>query len=123
MKFSTILLIAFNSLFLSCNSSNNLSKESKLDSTCIPVIETFFNKIQANNDKGALEDLLSSNTNIDQKDSTTILMKIKFAAINQFSGAFRGKSLIKKRIINDDISIYSYLAKYDKRFYRFVFVF
>jgi hypothetical protein len=42
---------------------------------------------------------------------------------NLLSGAYRGKSLIKKKSINDDIAVYSYLAKYDKKFYRFLFVF
>jgi hypothetical protein len=30
---------------------------------------------------------------------------------------------LKKRFMNDDIGMYSYLAKYDKKFYRFVFMF
>jgi hypothetical protein len=71
----------------------------------------------------AMDDLLSSNENIDLKDSSTIVLKDKFSNINRFSGAYRGNSLIKKKSINDDIAVYSYLAKYDKKFYRFVFVF
>jgi len=39
------------------------------------------------------------------------------------AGPYRGESLLKKRTINDDIAVYSYLAKYDKKFYRFIFVF
>ena len=107
----------------SCKSSNTADSLSKLDSTCIPLIDMFFQKIESNNYKAALDGLLSSNENIDLKDSGTIAMKEKFASINQFSGIYRGKSLLKKKSINDDIAVYSYLAKYDKKFYRFVFVF
>lgn len=104
-----------------CKSSDTVDSLNKLDSTCTPAIDIFFQKIESNNYKAAMDDLLSSNENIDLKDSATIAMKERFVSINQLSGAYRGKSLLKKKIINDDIAVYSYLVKYDKKFYRFVF--
>ena len=87
------------------------------------MIDSFFQKVESKNYNAAIDDLLSSNENIDLRDSATIALKGKFSSINQFSGAYRGNSLIKKKSLNDDIAVYSYLAKYDKKFYRFVFVF
>jgi hypothetical protein len=107
---------------LSCNNpKNNFS--SKLDSRCTPIIDHFFNMIESKNYEKALDTLLLSNENFDLKDSSTLDLKSKFYAINRLSGPFRGKELLKKRSINDAIAVYSYLVKYDKKFYRFVFVF
>lgn len=121
MNYWRVVVVCF--LFFSCKGANDTVSISKLDSICIPVIDSFFQKIESNNYKAAVDDLLSSNENIDLKDSGTIAMKDRFSAINQFSGTYRGRSLLKKKSINDDIAVYSYLAKYDKKFYRFVFVF
>jgi hypothetical protein len=121
MRYWKILLISC--FLVNCKSSNNTESISRLDAICIPVIDSFFHKIESNNYKAALDDLLSSNENFDLKDSSTIDLQDKFSNINRFSGVYRGNSLIKKKSINDDIVAYSYLAKYDKRFYRFVFVF
>jgi hypothetical protein len=85
--------------------------------------EVFFNKVATGNYTGAIDDLLKSNENIDLLDSATIAMKERFASINRLSGKYRGFSLLKKRTINNDLAAYSYLAKYDKKFYRFIFVF
>jgi hypothetical protein len=121
MKYWRIFLIS--SLFLSCKNANSSDSNSKLDSICIPVIDSFFQKIQTGNYKAAIDDLLTSNENIDLNDSETIAMKSKFSVINTLAGPYRGESLLKKRVINDDVGVYSYLAKYDKKFYRFIFVF
>ncbi len=107
--------------FSGCKSES--TSETKLDSTSRSVINDFFRKMEANNYKTALDDLLQSNENIDLKDSSTILLKQRFDEINKFSGAYKGSSLLKKRIINSDIAVYSYLTKYDKKFYRFIFFF
>jgi hypothetical protein len=123
MKFINLIYL-FVIFFFACGQySTNINKDSKLDATCIPIIDSFFNKIQANNYKSAVDGLLLMNENIDPKDSSTIQLKARFSEINQYSGKFIGTSLIKKRSINDDISVYSYLAKYDKKFYRFIFIF
>lgn len=115
--------LVFICLLIACKNSNTGDTRSSLDSTCIPVIETFFNKIETNNYTAAINDLLKSNENIDLMDSATIAMKERYGSINQISGKYRGYSLLKKRNINNDLAAYSYLVKYDKKFYRFIFVF
>ncbi|SRR5258708_7786051 len=109
-------------MLVSCKTKNS-EFSSKLDASCQPVIENFFKEIESNEYRGALDQLLSLNENINITDSGTISLKQKFYAMNQISGAYRGNSLLKRRFINDDIAIYAYLAKFDKKFYRFVFIF
>jgi hypothetical protein len=121
MRFYKILLISC--FIVGCNGSNKTDTSSKLDAICVPIIDSFFQKVESKNYKVAIDDLLSSNENIDLKDSGTIVLKDKFATINQISGDYRGNSLLKKKSINNDIVVYSYLAKYDKKFYRFLFAF
>jgi hypothetical protein len=121
MKYWKVLIIIC--FGISCKSSDNTEITGKFDTVCLPTIDSFFQKIESKNYNAAIDDLLSSNENIDLKDSATIALKGNFSIINQVSGAYRGKSLIKKKSINDDIAVYSYLAKYDKKFYRFIFVF
>jgi len=95
----------------------------KFDVVCNPVITKFFQNVELKKYDAAIDELLSENENIDLKDSATIALKSKFSVINQVSGVYRGNTLLKKRSIGDDIAIYSYLAKYDKKFYRFTFEF
>jgi hypothetical protein len=121
MKYWKILIIIC--FWASCKSSDNADSISKFDMICIPIIDTFFQKVESKDYSAAIDDLLSSNENINLRDSATIALKGNFSVINQASGTYRGKSLIKKKSINDDIAVYSYLAKYDKKFYRFLFVF
>ena len=89
----------------------------------MPEIQSFFNNIKKSEVNLALDQLLSSNPNLILDDSATQIMKNRFNYINQVAGAFMGATLLKKRYINDDIGIYSYLSKYEKKFYRFVFIF
>jgi hypothetical protein len=117
MNFKALCAICL--LLSSCNTRQN----TKLDSVSSSAIDIFFGKIEAKEYKNAVDDLLSSNEYITQKDSSTIAMKSRFATLNEISGPYRGRSLLKKKRINDDLIIYSYLAKYDKKFYRFVFEF
>jgi hypothetical protein len=121
MKYWKIIVVGC--ILFGCKNDGVGGTSGKLDSICIPVIDSFFHRIETNNYKAALSDLLATNENIDLKDSGTISLEEKFSDINRFSGAYRGKSLLKKKIINDDLAVYSYLVKYDKKFYRFVFVF
>jgi|HubBroStandDraft_1064217.scaffolds.fasta_scaffold292911_1 hypothetical protein len=114
-----LIIICF---LVSCKSPDSANMNN-FDKTCVPIIESFFQKVSSKNYNTAINELLSANENIDLKDSATIALKSKFSVINQVSGVYRGNSLIKKRSINEDIAIYSYLAKYDKKFYRFIFEF
>lgn len=118
--FKILVIVCF---IAGCRSADSVGGSSKLDKICIPIIDSFFQKIDSKNYNAAINDLLSSNENIDLRDSATISLKAKFSSINEVSGAFRGNSLIRKRNINDDIVAYSYLVKYDMKFYRFLFVF
>lgn len=115
MKYRTILVIA---LFLvGCN------KGQKIESESLPTVERFFSQMGNHDYASALNDLIASNPNILPSDSDAVDLKKKFATINQYSGVYRGNSLLSKKIDNDDLAAYSYLVKYDKKFYRFLFVF
>ena len=71
----------------------------------------------------AIEDLLKTNPHIIIEDTATLNLKDKFNYINENAGVFMGYKLLKKRFIEDDIGIYSYLVKYEVKFYRFIFIF
>jgi hypothetical protein len=120
-KFIFSILLYSACLQLSC--TINKDKSSSMDSACFPIIESFFEKIKTSNFRSALNDLLNSNPNINPNDSSTIKLKEEFKTLNEISGNYIGYRLFKKRTIVDDIAIYSYIVKYEKKFYRFVFVF
>jgi hypothetical protein len=113
--FSLFILIA-----LGCNSN---PEKNRIDETAISLIDTFFKTIKANHAEYALDELLKTNPNISPKDSATLNLKNNFSMINNVSGFYVSYRLLKKRFLRNDIGIYSYLAKYEKRFYRFVFIF
>jgi hypothetical protein len=117
MKF---LLGLFVLIVTGCSSQ---SVKSNIDKSAIPLIDSFFKNIETKDPTNALGALLASNPNIDLKDSASLNLKNSFVLINEASGPYRGYRLLKKRFMDDDIGIYSYLAKYDKKFYRFVFMF
>jgi hypothetical protein len=79
--------------------------------------------MKSKNYEAALNDLLQSNGDINLLDSPTIRLKSQFKDINQLSGEYIGYDLLKKRIIKNDLAIYSYLVKYKIKFYRFIFIF
>ena len=98
-------------------------KSSHLDKECQPVIDDFFKGIQENRHMESITKLLSQNENINLKDSLTIDLENKFDIISTLSGKYIGNKLLLKRNIDDDIIIYSYLVKYEKKFYRYIFMF
>ena len=106
--------------FVSCKTSIN---ETSLDKECNPVILNFFSTIQNGKYHQALENLLTSNLDINLKDTNTLLLVSKFDSINSLSGSFIGYEIVRKRQVGKDLAIYSCLVKYQKKFYRFVFVF
>lgn len=93
------------------------------DKACTPIISGFFQKIKAGQYEEGIKELLMSNPNMNTDDSATINLKNQFKRLNNEAGKFVNFSLLSKRAVNNDLCIYSYLAKYDRRFYRFVFVF
>jgi hypothetical protein len=98
-------------------------KNETIDTYSSLVIKNFFQRVAGRDYMIALDSLLLSNKNIDFTDSATAKLKEGFKDINELSGKYLNYELLKKRIIKDDIAIYSYLVKYEKKFYRFVFTF
>jgi hypothetical protein len=88
-----------------------------------PTIRSFFADVQSGNYKRSLHDLLSKNENIDLQDSLTLQLENKFGVINEVSGRFVSERLLRKKELGDDLGVYVYLVKYEKKFYRFVFTF
>jgi hypothetical protein len=98
-------------------------KNEFLDSQSKQTIDKFFEAIASDNYKKGLIELFKSNQNISLEDSSTILLEKNFYQINETSGKFVSDSLLRQNQIGDDIGAYSYLAKYEKTFYRFLFIF
>lgn len=117
MKYWTILLAA--SLHVGCKSNEG----KKIQQESMPTIDSFFLQIEKNDYAGAFNNLIASNPNILPSDSASISLRKQFSEIGGYSGAYRGRSLVNKKIIEDDLAGFSYLVKYDKKFYRFTFVF
>lgn len=95
----------------------SIKKESDL------IVAKFFDQIQSGKYKDALDNLIGSNPNISLTDSATVKLKDGFKLINEYSGKYTGNKLLKERAIENDVLIRSYLVKYEKRFYRFTFIF
>ena len=123
-----ILGVIFNSLFflVSCGQVNKESSprnDDKLSRKVMPVIDSFFAGINKGEADKALKLLLSTNPNIDLDDSLTKNLEASFNSINATSGRFMAYKLVRKKQLNDDIGVYSFLVKYERKFYRFVFTF
>lgn len=124
MRFKSSTLIVFLLFALaSCSQSKKNDALSEIDKKSIPVIQDFFKKIQDGQYKTAVDFLFRQNENIDLNDSLTISLRDKFNHINETAGSFISQRLIRKKGLGEDLGVYSYLAKYDKKFYRFTFVF
>lgn len=111
-------------ILYSCGQQNKKESSSEyLDGQSLPVIKSFFESVQSGQYKAALEDLLKKNDNIDLQDSMTLVLKKKFNDINESSGKFVSDRLLRKKQIGDDLGVYSYFVRYEKKFYRFIFTF
>ncbi len=99
------------------------SEKNLMDKTAMPLIDSFYSKVQRKEAALAIDGLLSSNPNINLKDSATLDLKSKFIFLNENAGSFMGYKILKKRYIENDIAVYSSMGKFDKRFYRFIFIF
>ena len=67
--------------------------------------------------------MLKGNEIINLQDSGTIIMQNKFSLLNETSGKFISAKLLRKRELDNDLAVYIYFVKYDKKFYRFTFTF
>ncbi len=119
-KFKFLVIIPM-LLFFSC--SQKLDESKVIDENATAVIHSFFENLKSSNYKKALPLLLSQNENINLADSSTLKLENNLVALHEVSGPFIGYSLLKKKAVGDDLGVYSYLVKYDKRFYRFLFLF
>jgi hypothetical protein len=117
MKYLFTLFIVIS---IGCNSQ---PPSVMIEKIATPIIDSFFSSIKAGRVKDAMEKLIESNPNFDKNDSTTISLIQNLVATNDASGSYMGNRLLKKRLLGDDIGLYIYLVKYEKRFYRFVFTF
>ena len=89
----------------------------------MPIIDSFFNRVSNKEYSNAFDELLKSNPDINIEDSLTVESKKNFLYINNVAGVFIEYHLLKKRFISEDIAVYTYLAKYEKKFFRFFFMF
>jgi hypothetical protein len=114
-----VSLVFSSCIFLSCKTT----RVTKFDRESTQIIENFLGQLGTDNDLNALKNLLSSNPNIPLTDSSTINLMDRFKILNEYSGKYVGNVQIRTKKLKDDVSIYSYLVKYEKKFYRFVFIF
>lgn len=118
LVFTIVVVIGCNSQTTHKNKESSiLTKKSEI------LVNSFFKSIKNGNYKNALSELLSSNANINLKDSATVNLSNKFDMINELSGKFISERLLRKKEIGNDLGVYVYFVSYDERFYRFTFTF
>jgi hypothetical protein len=122
MKSITLPLLIAITILVSCSSSKESHSENKLEQDCRPMIEDFFKQLKER-DTLALKKFLSSNEFLDITDSASQDLFSKFLLLGKTSGSLLSYSPLHKKVINNDIAAFSYLAKYEKRFYRYTFLF
>lgn len=120
MSFIKVLFSIFLICIISCKAPQ---QENVLDKQSTLTIDEFFKQVEVGEYKLAIQNLLKQNENIDLKDSSAINLISKFNYLNEMSGKYVGNQLLKKRLVNSDIGMYSYLVKYKRKFYRFLFEF
>ena len=125
MKNNIIFLLSYVCLIgISCSDNKSPSipvvQASSMDKYCTSVIDTFLNQLKLK-DSNAINNFLPSDGSV--SDSAIYALRNSTIRMNQLSGNFLEHKLIKKRFILDDIAAYSYLMKYERKFYRAVFIF
>jgi hypothetical protein len=94
-----------------------------IDKFADPFIDAFFKTIRTKGAAVSIDRLLGSNPEIDTSAPAAINLKRRLISIHENGGRFMGYRLLKKRFLEDDIGVYSYLVKYEKNFFRFAFTF
>lgn len=94
-----------------------------IDKFAEPFIDAFFKAIRTKGASVSIEKLLASNPDIDTSAPAAINLKRRLISIHENGGRFMGYRLLKKRFLDDDIGVYSYLVKYERNFFRFAFTF
>lgn len=122
MKVLIILLCLFSFIGCTMQPKKHLDK-SLIKTSALPSIVTFFKLLSSGKTDTAVSQLLSSNENISIEDSATINIKDKLRLISSSSGRFIDYKLLREKAVDDCIEMYSYIARYEKKYYRFIFVF
>jgi hypothetical protein len=94
-----------------------------IDKFAEPFIDAFFKTIRTKGVSVSIDKLLASNPDIDIADPAAVNLRRRLITIHENGGRFMGYRLLKKRFLDDDIGVYSYLVKYEKNFFRFAFTF
>jgi hypothetical protein len=124
VKYSFLFLaVIIASIGCSQSQSKTRDQETEIDKKSLPVIQSFFKKMESGEYKIAVDYLLAQNDNIGLQDSGTINLKLKFNQINENGDHFISQKLIRKKGIDNDLCVYSYFVKYERKYYRFIFVF
>jgi len=125
MKVSFIsLLIVHFIIVVGCKSQTGKhGNQTELSRKSAIIIDSFFSEIKSNNYSRGLNRMLKGNEIINLQDSGTIIMQNKFSLLNETSGKFISAKLLRKRELDNDLAVYIYFVKYDKKFYRFTFTF
>ena len=107
-----------------CTSNkSSLAQASPIKAVAIPIVGTFFQTLAKGNSDSALYQLLLNNENFSFSDSSTILMREKLNIINAKSGRFVDFKLLKEKSIGEYVEMYSYIVRYENKYYRFIFEF
>jgi hypothetical protein len=122
MKVLIILLCLFSFIGCTMQPKKHLDK-SLIKTSALPSIVTFFKLLSSGKTDTAVLQLLSSNENISIEDSATINIKDKLRLISSSSGRFIDYKLLREKAVDDCIEMYSYIARYEKKYYRFIFEF
>lgn len=123
MKKSIVFLLLLSVLYGCAQKNGQENKVTQLNKESSIVIGSFFAEIKAGNYRSALSTFLRKNENIDLSDSLTIGLIMKFNSVNELSGKFMSYRLLRKKELDNDLGVYVYLVKYEKKFYRFTFTF
>ena len=113
-------------LFAGCSTNSGVksaTSKSAMKETATPVIDHFFKQLSSANAEEAISGLLSNNDNIITDDSSITELKAKLKNIGVYSGKYVDYSLLKEKEIQGNIAMYSFLVRYEKKYYRFIFEF
>lgn len=123
MNYLSLKRILFAFIFITLMAGCSSTKQLAIEISSQKEITYFFERMSNRSSLTALDSLLLTNKYFNFSDSVTIKLRNQFEDLNLTAGRFIGESLLNKRIISNDLAAYSYLAKFESKFYRFLFIF
>lgn len=105
------------------STKDNATSKSVIKEAATPLIEQFFKELSAGAHEQAIINLLATNENINLQDSAVLDLKTKIAFIATHTGNFVDHKLLKERDVEGAIAFYSYLVRYEKKYFRILFQF